>query len=249
MGAWQRVQLVGLLISCDRAFASTEGVAARLRRAMLGKPVLPLPVGSNLPDMSSRPIERAELGVPDETLLVALFGTGHPSRLLGYAVEAIRAVAATGRKVVALNLGAGAPPLAGLDESIRVLAPGLLEPSEVARRLAAADLFLAPWEDGASTRRGTLMAALQHGLPVVTTDGPLTGSMLRDSGAIALAPVDRPELFVRIATSLAGDPAARHALGKAGRELYDSAFDWPVIASRLLDACRAPGHPSATSSG
>jgi glycosyltransferase involved in cell wall biosynthesis len=239
MGAWQRVQLGGLLLAADSACASTEAVAQRLSSRWLRTRLLHVPVGSNLPDMATaRSSQRARLGHGDETLVVAVFGTRHPSRLLGYAVAAIHRIAEAGPETAVLNLGAGAPALPGLADSIPVLSPGFLEREDLARHLATVDLFLAPWTDGVSTRRGTLMAALQHGLPVLGTAGPLTGPALRDSGALELTPVGRPDLFARAAQRLAVDRPARLALGRAGRALYASTFDWPVIAGRILEACR-----------
>jgi glycosyltransferase involved in cell wall biosynthesis len=121
---------------------------------------------------------------------------------------------------------------------VRLIEPGRLEASDLARHLAAADLFVAPFVDGVSTRRTTLMAALQHGLPVVGTDGRLTDGVLRSSHALTLVSVDDRQGLSDAARGLAGDPGRRHALGAAGRELYERAFAWPVIAATIVAALR-----------
>jgi glycosyltransferase involved in cell wall biosynthesis len=152
-------------------------------------------------------------------------------------VEASNAIAATGRPLVLLSLGAEAPALSGLDPGITVESPGFLADREVARRLAAADLFLAPLIDGVSTRRGSVMAALQHAVPVVGTNGPLTDPVLRESReAVSLSAVGESADFARSAVRLAGDAAARESSGAAARRLYERNFDWPVIAGRLISA-------------
>ena len=84
------------------------------------------------------------------------------------------------------------------------------------------------------------MAALQHGLPIVGTDGELTDQVLRGSDrALRLVPVARKDLFVDAALRLASQRDERDALGRAGRQLYTEQFDWPVTAHRLLNCLRA----------
>ena len=155
---------------------------------------------------------------------------------------AFRVYAATiverGRECVFLALGDGARLPLGLPRGVRVESPGELSGEELASRLAAADIFLAPLIDGISTRRTTAMAALQHGLPVVATDGPLTDRIFRGfPNAVGLVPVDHPGRFAAEVVRLADQPAVRAALGRAGERLYQSELDWPVAARRLLNAC------------
>jgi glycosyltransferase involved in cell wall biosynthesis len=237
MGTWQRAQLLTLLRLAGLAFASTEAWAAMLGRAVR-RPVIHLPVGSNLPDeRRARAAERKRLGLDDAELVVAAFGTDHKSRPIEAVAAAANAVAATAGGGVLLNLGRASPEPPGLDERLRVVAPGVLPPDRVARLLSAADLFVAPFIDGVSSRRTTLIAALQHGLPVVGTEGELTCGWLRDAvQAIRLVPVGRPGGLSAAAAELAGDAEARSRLGEEGRRLYESRFDWPRIAAGFLEA-------------
>ena len=115
-------------------------------------------------------------------------------------------------------------------------APGYLGTESIARRLAAADIFLSPLIDGVSTRRGTLMAALQHGLPIVGTAGPLTDSILLESGsALSLVAVGDRDGFADEVRRLADEAAERQSMRRAGRRLYERNFDWPVTAERILE--------------
>ncbi len=238
MGLWQRAQLGALRLGADVVFTSIDTWAERLQGAPGGPEVRHLPVGSNLPDRRDRRQEaRAELGAEEGTIVLATIGREHPSWLGAYVVAAANAVAATGQPTVLLALGAEAPPLPGLDPAIAVHAPGYLEASELSAQLAAADIFLAPLVDGVSTRRGTLMAALQHGLAVLGTEGPLSDRVLRESGeALRLTPVGDKSEFADAAAALAVDPPARGAMGAAARGLYERRFDWPVIAGEMLAA-------------
>jgi glycosyltransferase involved in cell wall biosynthesis len=240
MGGWQRLQLYALRVLTDIQFCATEAWVARLGRRRRPGSVHHLPVGSNFPDRrENRDAERERLGVGAETVVLGCFGLRHPGRLEAHVERSADAVARTGRDVVVLNLGAG-PAYDETRETVRTHAPGFLEDEEVARVLSTVDVFLAPYADGVSTRRTTVMAALQHGLPVVGTDGPLTDSVLRDAGhALRLVPVDRPGDFADTVASLAASDETRRELGQRGRELYESQFDWPVIADRLLQTLAA----------
>jgi glycosyltransferase involved in cell wall biosynthesis len=238
MGIWQRFQLGALRLAADVVFTSIEPWTRDFAAQPPRRPVHHLPVGSNFPDERRRRVEeRRRLGVGEGTLVLSCLGQDHPAWLGEYVVDAANAIARSGRSLALLNLGAHAPRLPGLDPAIEVRAPGYLEADEVAAMLAASDLFLAPLVDGVSTRRTTLMAALQHGLPVVGTRGHLTDAVLSEAeAALRLADVGDREGFARAAAELAADAAAREAVGGAARELYERNFDWPVTTDRLLAA-------------
>jgi glycosyltransferase involved in cell wall biosynthesis len=237
MGSWQRLQLGAVRLGADAVFTSIEPWVNELAGQPPRGPVVHLPVGSNFPDgRAQREQQRRRLGIEPNAIVLSCLGTDHPGWLPDYVAAAADAVAAAGSAPpVLLNLGAQAPALGGLDPRVEVRRPGYLTAPELAASLAASDLFLLPLVDGVSTRRGALMAALQHGLPVVGTAGPLTDSILRRAApALRLTTVGDRGAFAAAAAALAHDPAARAEAGAAARALYESEFDWPVIADRLL---------------
>jgi glycosyltransferase involved in cell wall biosynthesis len=250
MGVVQRIQLRLLHALSDLVFVSIENWTDTVSGWAPRRPTWHLPVGSNLPDCGrERGVARDQLGVDDGTLVLASLGTGHPSRLTDYVVAATNAVALHHAPVLMLNLGAGAPSLKGLNPAVSVVEPGPLASDDLARLLSAADLFLAPFVDGVSTRRGSVMAALQHALPVVGTEGHLTDACLRESGALRLVPAAQIATFANVASSLVQDQTRRVALAAAAGALYQREFDWPVIAARLrehLDATVCAGRGSVT---
>jgi len=241
MGLWQRFQLALLRASSDVVFASIEAWTDRLIRQAPSRPTAHLPVGSNLPDRRCQRQEaRRLLGAGEGELVVATLSSGHPSHDLDLVHAALRALAERGRRCVFLALGAGATLPLGLPKEVRVERPGELPAEELAGRLAAADIFMVPLVDGISTRRTTAMAALQHGLAVVATDGPLTDRVFRGFPlAVGLVPAGQPALFADEVVRLAQQPALRASLAGAGERLYHRELDWQVSARRLLAACGA----------
>src|SRR6185503_18179964 len=64
-----------------------------------------------------------------------------------------------------------------------VMAPGQLSDTDLSRHVAACDVMLQPYPDGVTSRRTSVMAALSHGRPVVTTVGWLSESFWSGGGA------------------------------------------------------------------
>ena len=109
------------------------------------------------------------------------------------------------------------------------------------------DLYLAPFKRGVSTRRGSFMVGLQHGVATVSTTGPDTGTLLEshNNTAFLLASDDRPAQFVEQVCRLAKDPPRRRQLAQRGQSFYDETFSWPAIASTLQAALARHRSPSS----
>jgi glycosyltransferase involved in cell wall biosynthesis len=249
MGLWQRVQLHAIRVLSEVVLGSITAWTDDLREMWPCRATYHLPVGANVPDMrQARDDQRRALGIDSEDVVLAAFGTAHPSRLVGHIAASANALAATGRRVVLLNLGCEAPHPASLDARVVHIAPGLQSDVALAAHLAAADIFLAPFVDGVSTRRTTLMAALQHGLAVIGTDGALTDPQLRaHPDALWLVPVDRHDLFAQAVVRLATDTTEREARRRAARALFEGCYAWSVIAAAMASHLGLP--PDRTGEG
>jgi glycosyltransferase involved in cell wall biosynthesis len=241
MSTWQRAQLAAVCALATRTLVTVAAYrdspwVPHLKHAGV------LPVGSNVPDMRHRRQETREgLFGRDPTFVVATFGQRHPGRQTAYVAEAMHSLRSRlAGGVMFLNLGATAPRVP-MPAGVSVIEPGSLDDGGTAELLSAADLFLAPFVDGVSTRRTTVMAALQHAIPVVGTRGSLTdGSLALDAGLV-LADGGCSEKFVLAATQLAESPEEARSVALAGRQLYEREFEWPVLARRLLAELHSRG--------
>jgi glycosyltransferase involved in cell wall biosynthesis len=251
MGMWQRCQLAASLWGAHVAFASIQAWSESLARLPFAPEIFYLPVGSNLPDArTARRNERKRLGANADFFIVAAFSTGVAGRAISYVPSAVNAIAQAGREVILLNLGAGAPSLReSISREVRLLQPGRLPSERVAEQLATADLFLAPFVDGVSSRRTTVMAALQHSIAVVGTRGFLTDELFVRSDALELVEVGDEAGFAEAAVRLALNSDRRAKLGEAGRKLYERRFDWPIVAQELVRHVTAEPHEQAAVDG
>ena len=240
MTTWQRAQLIALGRSADCLFFSVEAWTRQFACWFPGKHLTHLPVGSNVPRVNIGKEEaRARLGIDPEAVVLGLFGTAHPSRMLKLTHQSAQAVLSAGHDAVVLYVGPDRPVIQREFGATPLIASaGAVEPAEVSRRFSAMDIHLAAFADGISTRRGTLMTGLQHGVATVGTHGRMTDSVLRraDGEALLLAPVDSAERFHDCVLRLTGDRDLRESVGAGAHELYSREFDWINIARQLIDA-------------
>lgn len=119
----------------------------------------------------------------------------------------------------------------------RVTYAGSLSAAAVSAVLGSSRIGLAPYANGASTRRTTFAALLEHRLPVVALDGILTSDWLRKSGACLWTPEGEPARLVDAVSQLLNDAPGQLALAARARDVFDAHLSWPRIAAayaRLL---------------
>ncbi len=115
-------------------------------------------------------------------------------------------------------------------------ASGELPAEELSHHLSACDLLIQPYPDGASTRRGSLMAGLVNARPIVTTTGWLSEPMWFQSDAVAVAPAGDTQAFVEQVRRLCQDAPERQRVGAAAGRLYQERFDLSHTVSALRQA-------------
>src|SRR2546427_3658668 len=246
VAAVHRLMTIVLLKAARHVWMSIPAWAARLRPYSLGR-ALPF---TWLPVPSSIPIVYDPLGVqvvrqryaPAEQQIVGHFGTcdRNISKLL---LQSIPTLLHTMADCVALFLGHGSETVR--DELIqrypdltdRVHATGSLTTADLSQHISACDVMLQPYIDGVSSRRTSVMAALSHGLPIVTAKGALTESIWAESHAVALVTADDVEALIQTTKSLLANASARSELGKAARGLYETRF----ALSHVVEALRNGG--------
>jgi glycosyltransferase involved in cell wall biosynthesis len=231
LGHVNRLMARILARSADRIFVSTTGWQDLLRDIDPRTPdVTWLPIPSNVATESCNPAAvRARFANAGAQSLIGHFGTyGHflsavldqvlPACLAGdpgrHLLLLGRHSTAYGRRLVRQN-----PAL-----SARVHAVGELASQEVADHLAACDLLVAPYSDGVTCRRSSIMAGLALGKAVVTNAGPYTEPLWTTSGAVCLLPAPEPSAFASAINMLMQCAAERIELGARARNLYFEQF-------------------------
>jgi glycosyltransferase involved in cell wall biosynthesis len=108
-----------------------------------------------------------------------------------------------------------------------------LDHEAAGRALGEAAFAYLPFPDGASERRGSLLACLAAGNVVVTTRGPQTPSALDGAVRYAASPHEAAEVL----GALAADERAVARL-RAAAMAFAARFSWESIAERHVELYR-----------
>jgi len=231
-----------------------------------------IPIGSNLacapPPEYDRTGWRRRWGIGEDTLALCYFGFLNASKGGEELIAALDALHQAGRDVHLLMIGgavgASDPTNRAYLERVRssivkrelqdrVAWTGYLPPEEVSASLLAADICVLPYRDGASFRRGSFLAALTHGLPVVSTEPEMALPELVHGQNVWLVPARRrcgeatrrdrpmsatdPKALAEALALLADDGELRQRLGAGARDLARQ-FGWQRIATRTMELYR-----------
>jgi len=108
---------------------------------------------------------------------------------------------------------------------------GVVEPEQVVSHLAACDVLLFV-RNGISTRRGSAIAGIAAGLPVIAYPNSETAPPITDAGVVLVSPADPGKLNDALVRVLS-DAAFRAELSARSRAAYNAHFAWPAIAERF----------------
>lgn len=215
--------------------------------AQVATPTRQIPIGSNVathtPNQTEIAAVRQKLGLQPGDCLLSYFGFLNESKGADTLVTALAQLDdrchlvfiggqtgssdSTNQAFLARLQG----QIADLGLAERVHWTGFLPDREVSAHLHAADLMVMPYRDGVSLRRGTLMAVLAHGRPLVTTLPAAPAPELRHGENVWLVPPADPASLAAALRALLADAALRHSLGTGAVQVADL-FTWDKIAAQ-----------------
>lgn len=157
-----------------------------------------IPIASNvdvLPmNTSDRGRWREGLGVDAGDTAIAYFGILYPHKGINELLDAHARLRAAGRRVKTVIIGdfdREEPFVATMKERFEedgvIWVPGA-SLSRVSECLHACDMAVLPFHSGTSTNRSSMLAAIGHGLPTITTRGPATPTNITDLFDVELVP-------------------------------------------------------------
>ncbi|NJN65413.1 MAG: glycosyltransferase family 4 protein [Chloroflexaceae bacterium] len=255
-----------LAADCDLVVATNPDDLAALHRSGIAACHIPISsnIAALPPPGYEREPWRSRLGVRPGDVLVAYFGLLSPNKGVDLLLDALSDLARkpdqepdqsqsreypAGPRFLLLLIGGDATSprdRAYADQVFatierlwwreRVIITGHVDAVTVSAHLLAADCVALPFRGGASFRSGSLLAALSHGTPVVTTVEPggrrwgtedANIRLVDGEHALLVAPDDRRSLSQAL-RRLAQDPALRKRLS-AGALQVAAHFTWETI--------------------
>jgi len=219
-----------------------------------------IPIGSNvstkLPEDYDRAAWRQSVGTDEDTLLLAYFGFLNRTKGMETLLHALKQLLDENISTDLIMLGgrtgssdpANQQYAAEIEQLIEVLGvsshthqTGFVDDQSVAAYLNTADAVVLPFNDGASYRRGSLMAAIQHGSPIITTQPAVDMPTFTHNENMLLFPPGDVEALVSELKRIKTDPTLRTRLmqGVQGIAHY---FSWDKITGEMIDFFQAVIH-------
>jgi glycosyltransferase involved in cell wall biosynthesis len=212
-----------------------------LRGGATGKTAF-IPVGANLPASQAVPgLKVSRDGAPT----VAVFGVtgGEAGRREAEEIAAaIRFAAARVARLRLVVLGRHSEDdEKQLHDSLRDVAAeisvlGIRTGEEVVRTLIAADVLLFV-RSPISSRRGSAIAGIACGLPVIARAGSETAPPVTDAGVVFYSRDEKDQLG-KILAHVLEDDSYRMMLAEKSRRAYEEHFSWSAIAKKYVEALR-----------
>jgi glycosyltransferase involved in cell wall biosynthesis len=205
-----------------------------------------IPIGSNIP--VQRGIDtaavRVQAGASPNDFLIVYFGLVNHSKGLDTLLEAVAQLADLPMRLALVGAVAGSSDptntaymseidalIERLGISDKIFRTGYVDDAAVSGYLAAADVVALPFADGASYRRGTLMAAIQHGCAIVTTTPQVAIPAFIDGENLRHVPPNDPPALASALRQLHAAPDARVNLRHGAKALAQH-FEWGEIAQQ-----------------
>lgn len=211
------------------------------------------PIGSNVDPQAPADYDREEWrrrwGVGEDEILLCYFGFLNESKGGEVLFRALARLVASGARVKLLMIGGkvgSSDPtnvayLQKVEDLIGELSladyvswTGYVDGPEVSASFWASDICVLPYRDGVSFRRGTLMAALAHGMPIVSTYPRVEVPEIIDGENMILGPPEDPEALAERVRELAVSAQLRQKLAQGATEL-SRLFSWESIAEDTLE--------------
>jgi glycosyltransferase involved in cell wall biosynthesis len=200
-----------------------------------------IPVGANVPSYDECR-QFGHIPLRQEIPTVAVFGipTWPPAqaREVTAIVQSVRKASAQIGELQLVVLGRGATEAESLlrrglsDAAVTLRVMGIRNGPEISAALCSADVFLFV-RGGLSTRRGSGLAALACGLPIVAYRGVETGFPLTQAG-IAFVPQDDFDLLGNELARVLRDHELRLHMAERNLAVFRQWLSWDRIASRWV---------------
>lgn len=209
-----------------------------------------IPVGANLPAPERAWEEkRRSTGIKP---IVAVFSLSDRPLLAKEVNQIAQAVTYAAKQVGALEvvvLGRNSETggeelraeLAASPAEVRIV--GLISADEVVRVLGTSDVMLFA-RGSISSRRGSAIAGIACGLPVIAEEGSELAPPITEAGVVLVPEEMVPEGFGTALVRVLTDRSYRMSLAERSRDAHSRYFSWSVIARQYAKALRTLGAPS-----
>jgi glycosyltransferase involved in cell wall biosynthesis len=228
----QYFSLRKILKSSHQAYVTTSNWRRFLKPFKLKYPILTLPVPSNLQHVaeSQKAKNLRKAFASDAKLIFGTYSSFKEPETLEILERVVVKLLREHPNWVWLALGRYSEEFAielrerYQDISHQIQNGGELDNKALSAHLQACDIIFQPYFLGVSTRRTSLMAALYHAMPTVTSFGIRTEDLWKEMRCVKLVEWDNIGDYISEIKKLAKNPTQRADLSQAARLAYETCF-------------------------
>lgn len=253
LAATTRLQTRRILSAVDLGITTCERYKSILHRLSPSPlTIAVIPVGSNIEPIFITPEKLTEVrreNLPLGAKIFGIFSRLCPARNFPLALRALKETRRQGidaRLLLLGNVESSNPKyfkqLMLLADNLGVkpyiIATGELSKEDLSVYLRMVDVFIFPQSDGISTRNTALMAALAHGLPILSfkpQPGNFNGFGFNIPCSTLIDKNDE-QGFIRSSVECLSKSDNLSVAAQANRDYYYRHFSWPVIAKKYIEA-------------
>ncbi|MFA5033314.1 MAG: glycosyltransferase [bacterium] len=235
LGVIQRLEAGFIVLMADTSIITTNTREQALKKLFSRAKIYKIPVGSNIPSKGKLSLSLHYL---KKDFTLGTFGRLHPERDLITIIRAIKIITARKYNVTLKIIGK-------IDQGIiyttllreikdlgiekNIIWTDSCSAEEIEKHITNSDIYLSPEIDGASGRRGALMAALSLGVPIIAYGGKDTEKIFENGENIILIPPRNPDILAQRIIELANDEKRRIILGERALDTFQKYFSWEII--------------------
>jgi hypothetical protein len=196
-----------------------------------------IPIGANIPE--PQPVTESGHPAGETIKTIAVFCLTDPQKELADISHAVRFAASASAKIRVVFLGRGTPEaqaeinLAFAGIPAEVLNLGLLPATDVSYHLVRSTLMLCV-RGSLFSRRGSAIAGIACGLPIVGYVGPTTTFPITEAG-LELVPEGDRDALAKALCRVLSDDRLRQDLHLRSLRAHENYFSWDKIAERFIN--------------
>lgn len=227
LGILQRIAFFAIAINASAVIVPVEKWQKLLQQNLLlrNKEIRCIPIFSNIEKHAEKLLTRESLGIKKSDFVITVFSPNGSGKMMENIIKVFNQLKISYPNILLCMIGCEKKRKRNGIISIKQSPE-----SEISNILSLSDAYFCPFMDGVSARRGSLIAAMQHGLPIVTTKGEATDDFLYNS-PIAMTEINDTNKMIAEIQKMIIDPKYRVEVGKKTKEFYDKNFGIGIVVS------------------
>jgi len=230
LGTLQRIIFFTIALNASAIIVPIEKWQKLLHKNVMlkNKEIWCIPIYSNIGKSNDKFITRKSLGIKEDDFIITVFSPNGSGKMMVNVIQVFNQLKTIYPNLVLCILGC---------ENKRkhngIISVSQSPESEISNILRLSNAYFCPFIDGVSSRRGSLLAAMCHDLPIVTTIGESTDELFHESPVFMAQANDLNSMKLEL-SKLILDKRYRQEKSEKIKKFYQKYFDCSVATKKYL---------------